>query len=137
MLRVLRPLHMTLEALPCLHTGSRSVYLGSHLCTHGGATGGSTLLASPPYFAHLLFAKRRAMFSLHTSGRNPQKRAIREAGGGRGGGLRISACRRSLDSLIASFVHCWRNASLARASSTFLRLSSSFLHRSASHRSRF
>ena len=128
---------MTLEALAWSRTSSRSVYLGSHLCTYRGATAGSTSVALPPYFAHLLFAKRRAIFSLQTDGRNPQKGAIQEPSGGRRGGLRISAYRRSPDSLIASFVQHCQNASRARASSVFLSFSSSFLQCSTSHRSRF
>ena len=128
---------MTSEVLAQPSTGSRSMYLGSHMCIHRSATGGSTLAILPPYFAHILFAKQQAMFSLHTSERNLQKMTIRELGGGRGGGLRINAYRCSLDSLIASFVHRCQNAFLAWASSAFLSFSSSFVRCSRSHRSRF
>ena len=98
---------------------SRSAYLGSQRCTHGGGIEGSILLEFPPNLMHLRLANLLAMFSLHMAGRIPQNGAIRELGGGSGPGFFIKYCRRSPASRIASVVHCWRKFSFARASAAF------------------
>ena len=105
---------------------SRSAYLGSQRCTHGGGIGGSILLEFPPNLMHLRLANLLAMFSLHMVGRIPQKGAICEPGGGSGPEFFIKYCRRSPASRIASVVHCCRKFSFTRASAAFCAFSASF-----------
>ena len=115
---------------------SRSAYLGSQRCTHGGGSGGSILLEFPPNLMHLCLANLLAMFSLHMGGRIPQNGAIREPGDGSGLGFFIKYYRRSPASRIASVVHCCRKFSFARASAAFWALSLSFRSFSNAHAAR-